>query len=105
VDFNEPIVKLLFKKVGRSIDIIGFQKAQYEQQRAELKITIAKLRPIKRSRISRINPNQLFCTIKDIIATRRNSEEAGIITEFSIGAQRTKPLLVSLADYYQEWQL
>ena len=64
-----PTNRLLFRKIGKSIDSQNTQIALLQQENLALKATIEAIRPHRRRRVH-IDPNKLFANIKHIMELR-----------------------------------
>jgi hypothetical protein len=71
--------RLLFQKLGKSIDIKNVDLASQEAQLQALRVYINEAKVKKRRKVKRTDPNKKFATMADIIRIRKEMEPTIIV--------------------------
>ena len=77
--WKTPTVRLLFQKLGKSIDNKNFDLASQEAQLQALRPYIDEAKVKKRRKVDRIDPNKKFATIADVRRTRMDMEPTIVV--------------------------
>ncbi len=72
--------RLLFQKLGKSIDNKNVDLANQEAQLQALKVHINETKVKKRRKVERADPNKKFATVADIRRTRMDIEPTIVVT-------------------------
>jgi hypothetical protein len=67
---TDPVARILFKKVGKSLDNTAIKVASQEQKIRALEAEVDRLRPKKRKKV-RIDPNTRFAQIEQIMQAKK----------------------------------
>ncbi len=71
--------RLLFQKLGKSIDNKNVDLASQEAQLQALKVYITEAKVKKRRKVERVDPNKKFASIADVRRTRMDMEPTIIV--------------------------
>ena len=72
--------RLLFQKLGKSIDNKNVDLASQEAQLQALKVHINEAKVKKRRKVDRADPNKKFVIVADVIRTRKDIEPTIVVT-------------------------
>ena len=72
--------RLLFQKLGKSIDNKNVDLASQEAQLQALKVHVNEAKVKKRRKVERIDPNKKFVTVADVTRTRKDMEPTIVVT-------------------------
>ena len=71
--------RLLFQKLGKSIDNKNVDLASQEAQLQALKVHVNEAKVKKRKKIEQTDPNKKFVTVADVIRTRMDMEPTVVV--------------------------
>ena len=72
--------RLLFQKLGKSIDNKNVDLASQKAQLQALKVYVNEAKVKKRTKVERTDPNKKFATVADVIRTRKDMEPTIVVT-------------------------
>src|SRR6266566_3728815 len=78
--WKNRIVRLLFQKLGKSIDHKNVDLASQEAQLQALKVYVNEAKVKKRRKVDRADPNKKFVIVADVIRTRMDMEPTIVVT-------------------------
>ncbi len=73
--------RLLFQKLGKSIDNKNVDLANQEAQLQALKVHVNEAKVKKRRKVERADPNKKFATVADVICTRMDIEPTIVVAD------------------------
>src|SRR6266699_2266358 len=73
--------RLLFQKLGKSIDHKNVDLASQEAQLQALKVHVNEAKVKKRRKVERADPNKKFATVADVIRTRMDMEPTIVVAD------------------------
>src|SRR6266566_1972668 len=73
-------IRLLFQKLGKSIDNKNVDLASQEAQLQAFKVHVNEAKVKKRRKVERTDPNKKFATVADVIRTRKDMEPTIVVT-------------------------
>jgi hypothetical protein len=74
-------VRQLFQKVGRRLDLNAIELATHQVRIKALENKVEELRPRKRAKVAKEDPNDLFCRIPEILDTKARLAKEAIVLE------------------------
>ena len=78
--WKNPTARLLFQKLGKSIDNKNVDLASQEAQLQALKVHVNEAKVKKRRKVERAEPNKKFATVADVIRMRMDMEPTIVVT-------------------------